>query len=76
VGQILTGTTTARAADAVAWIQELSAAFSLPGLRRYGLSESEIPAAVAKAGKASSMKGNPVQLTEDELAHVLQQALD
>lgn len=76
VGQILTGTATARAADAVAWIQELSAAFGLPGLRRYGLSESEVPAAVAKAGKASSMKGNPVQLTEDELAHVLQQALD
>jgi hypothetical protein len=30
---------------------------------------------VAQAQKASSMKGNPIALTEDELADILRQAL-
>jgi hypothetical protein len=32
--------------------------------------------AVAKAGAASSMKGNPIKLTDDELMEILRAALD
>ena len=32
--------------------------------------------AVAKAGAASSMKGNPIKLTDDELTEILRAALD
>jgi alcohol dehydrogenase class IV len=35
----------------------------------------EIPAVVAEAQRASSTKGNPVTLTDEELAEVLRQAL-
>jgi len=75
VAQILTGKPTARAPDAVSWIQELCAEFGLPGLSTYGLAEEDVPAVVAQAKKASSMKGNPIELHDDELADVLQRAM-
>jgi alcohol dehydrogenase class IV len=76
VGRLLTGKSTAIAADAVAWIEELCTALRLPGLRRYGLSESDFPAVAAKAKNASSMKGNPIELNEEELIAILEQAID
>jgi hypothetical protein len=47
------------------------------GLGAYGLRRTDSAAAadiVAKAMKASSMQGNPVRLTEDELHAVLAEA--
>jgi alcohol dehydrogenase class IV len=76
VGRILTGKSTARASDAVTWIEELCAILGLPGLRRYGLSENDFPTVAAKARNASSMKGNPVELNEEELVDILRQAID
>jgi alcohol dehydrogenase class IV len=76
VGRILTGKNTARAADAVTWIEELCATLRLPGLRRYGLSEADFPTAAARARNASSMKGNPIELTDEELINILRQAID
>ena len=76
VGRILTGRSTARAADAVAWIEELCATLGLPGLHKYGLSENDLPTAAAKAKNASSMKGNPIELTDEELINILRQAID
>jgi alcohol dehydrogenase class IV len=76
VGRLLTGDSTAGAADAVTWIEELCAVFGLPGLRRYGLSEATLAAVVAKAKSASSMKGNPIELTDEELIEILRQAID
>lgn len=49
--------------------------FALPPLSSYGISESDVPALVAQAKQASSMKGNPVALSDRDLAHVLEQAL-
>jgi len=76
VGRILTGKSTARASDAVAWIQDLCRTFGLPGLRQYGLSEDGFSLIMEKAKKASSMKGNPVELHDDELLQILRQAID
>ncbi len=76
IARLLTGRSTAKASDAVSWIQELCETFALPGLRRFGLSESDFPEAVAKAKKASSMKGNPIDLTEEELRIILTHAID
>jgi alcohol dehydrogenase class IV len=76
VAGILTGRRSADAADAVAWIEDLCVTFALPGLRRYGLAEPDFPLLVEKAKKASSMKGNPVELHDDELLHILRQAID
>ncbi len=76
VAQILTGQGTAQASDAVVWVQELCDHLGLPGLRRYGLTEEMFPTAVAKARQASSMKGNPIELTELELTEILAAAID
>lgn len=75
IARILTGNEEAQALDGVRWIQELCAVFALPGLREYGLREADFPAAAARARKASSMKGNPIELHDDELTAILQAAL-
>ena len=51
-----------------------TAALAIPGLRTFGLDEAGIPAIVAD-GRGSSMKTNPVVLTDEELAEVLRAAL-
>ena len=76
IARLLTGNTAATASDAVFWIQALCDTLALPGLRRFGLAEDAFPEAVAKAAKASSMKGNPIELTDEELRAILAHALD
>ncbi len=51
------------------------APFDLPRLAAYGITSSDVPALVAQAKHASSMKANPVTLTDDELAETLTRAL-
>ncbi len=76
IGRILTGDTAATASKAVAWIHDLCGAFALPGLRHYGLNEDRFSEAIAKAKKASSMKGNPIVLHDQELSALLARSLD
>lgn len=76
IGRILTGTNTANASDAISWISDLCASFGLPALRKYGLSTADFPAIVQKAKKASSMQGNPVELSEEELTAILTWAIE
>ena len=54
--------------DAIAWLRELTAALSIPGLASYGLDQAEIDAVVAAAQRASSMRGNPIELSEKKSA--------
>jgi alcohol dehydrogenase class IV len=75
VARILTGQPTATVAEGLAWLQTLCTNLAVPPLSRFGLNEDAIPRIVAQAQKASSMKGNPIALTEDELADILRQAL-
>lgn len=72
--QILTGSITARAADGVAWVQELCAALKVPPLTEFGLKEQDFQTVVAKSQKSSSMKGNPITLTDDELTQILKKS--
>jgi len=75
IARILTGDAGASADDGVAWVRELARRLEIPGLGAYGLKEAGVPQVVAKAARASSMKANPVKLTEAELTLVLRQAL-
>ena len=76
IARILTGESTARASDTVTWIADLCHVLALPGLRKYGLCETDFPTAAAKAKNASSMKGNPIELQDEELIQILRQAID
>ena len=71
VAQLLTGKATAQAADGLAWVQGLCAVLKVPSLAEFGLKEQDFPTIVAKSQRSSSMKGNPIELTEDELLEIL-----
>jgi alcohol dehydrogenase class IV len=75
VAQILTSNDTANADDAVTWLQELCEGLEVPRLSELGLTKEIIPEAVSKAQNASSMKGNPVVLSVDELTGILERAM-
>jgi alcohol dehydrogenase class IV len=72
--QLLTGSSPATAADAVTWIQELCLTLEVPSLARFGLRRQDFETVAAKAKKSSSMKGNPVELTDDELLDIIRRA--
>ncbi len=46
----------------------------MPRLRDFGIDESSIPALVADS-RGSSMKTNPIVLTDDEIASILRESL-
>ncbi|MBN1306780.1 MAG: iron-containing alcohol dehydrogenase, partial [Chitinispirillaceae bacterium] len=71
---LLTGDGAATAADGVAWIKSLCNDLPLPPPGSLGIEPSVFPEIAAAARMASSMKGNPVVLTEKELIGVLDAA--
>jgi alcohol dehydrogenase class IV len=75
IAAIVTGRPDATAQDAVAWTEALVRALAIPGLSRWGATEADIGPLVAKARAASSMKGNPVELEQDELAEIVRASL-
>ena len=75
VARILTGRGSARADDAAAWLRELVHELAVPPLGRYGLAAAHVSEVVQKAKRASSMQGNPIVLTDDELARTLEAAI-
>jgi len=75
VARILTGYPDAAPADGVTIITDLCAALSVPSLAQFGLKETDLPLAVEKARKSSSMKGNPIDLTEQELTEIIKASL-
>ncbi|WP_436605344.1 iron-containing alcohol dehydrogenase [Sorangium sp. So ce1036] len=67
---LVTGRAGASAEEGIAWVRELCRDLAIPGLGRYGMSPADVPALVAKARAASSMKANPLPLTDDELTEI------
>ena len=71
----LTGNPKATLVDGTAWADALCREMAIPGLSTYGLTRADIPLLVEKGKVASSMKANPIQLTEAELTEILELAL-
>jgi alcohol dehydrogenase class IV len=59
----------------IVWLHELIAFLNIPPLRTYGLTRDDLPGIVEKAAVASSMKGNPIELTHEELTEILERAI-
>ena len=59
----------------MAWLYDFCVALVVPRLATFGLTPDHFPELIAKAQVASSMKGNPVPLTEDELLEIVEKAL-
>jgi alcohol dehydrogenase class IV len=75
VARLLTGWPHATALDGVAWLAALCRKLEIPPLRTYGVTAGDFPVLVEKAAQASSMKGNPIVLTEEELCEIVSLSL-
>ncbi len=75
LARILAGQRDADFDEAAIRLKELCESMMIPGLGDFGIGVGDIPAIVAKAKNASSMKGNPIELRDDELAAILEEAL-
>jgi alcohol dehydrogenase class IV len=61
--------------EAVRWVADLVQELGIPKLSRYGLGEQDVASLVADAKRASSMRYNPVDLSDDALASCLRNAV-
>ncbi|HXG33188.1 MAG TPA: iron-containing alcohol dehydrogenase [Bryobacteraceae bacterium] len=75
VARLLTGGASSQAEDGIDWVRRVTSELAIPGLRRYGVGDNHFAEIVARAARASSMRGNPVLLAEDELIAILRAAL-
>jgi alcohol dehydrogenase class IV len=75
IGRLLTGKTSASPEDGVAWIRALVTELQIPRLGSYGITREHTAELVQKASESNSMKANPIALTPDELASILEAAL-
>jgi alcohol dehydrogenase class IV len=74
IAQILTGSSNAAASDGVAWVKALCQDLCLPGLATYGLTPTDFSTVIEKSAVSSSMQGNPIKLTPEEMEEILKQA--
>lgn len=59
----------------VSWVHRVCEKLHIPPLSIYGITADDIPAIVEKSAVASSMQGNPIKLTSEEMHQILTQAL-
>ncbi len=75
VAAIVTGRAGAAAEEGVQWLSDLVADLKIPPLSGYGIGRNAADELVEKAARSSSMKGNPITLTPEELADIFEAAL-
>jgi alcohol dehydrogenase class IV len=71
----LAGDMQAKADDGLKWVRALVQDLKVPRLGSFGIRREHFSDLVAKAANASSLKANPIALTPEELAEILEQAL-
>jgi alcohol dehydrogenase class IV len=74
VARLLTGRSEAEIEDGLAWLDALVKELNIRALSTYGLKSANFPEVIAKSARASSMQGNPIPLTEDEMRSILENA--
>lgn len=75
LARLLTGDADAPADAAPEWLRRLREDLGIPGLQTYGVRQADADALAEAASRASSMRGNPVELERRELTEVLLSAL-
>ena len=73
--QVLLDDSSADATDAIDWIGETSQLLGIPGLGECGVKREDFDEIVVKSAAASSMKGNPIELSAAELTAILHASL-
>jgi alcohol dehydrogenase class IV len=75
IAKWLTGRGDATAGAGIDWVRALVRDLKIPRLGTYGISTSSVPGIVEKAAQSSSLKANPIALTERELADAVREAI-
>jgi alcohol dehydrogenase class IV len=73
--RLTTGDSQASGNDLVTWVSSLTQRLRIPGLRVWGIREQDVAPIVERAARASSMKANPLPLSDSELAETVRNAL-
>jgi len=71
IGRLLTGSQSAGAEEAMAYVEALCAALHVPSLATFGVQRSQLPVILEKSAVSSSMKANPIALTRDEMEAIV-----
>ena len=72
---MLTGRADAKADEAVDWLADLVRELGVPRLSAWGIAPDDVVEIISQAARSSSMKGNPIALTAEELTAALSAAL-
>jgi alcohol dehydrogenase class IV len=75
VAQLLTGNLNADAHEGIRFLDRLCEDLKIEGLSTYGMTDDDIPELTLKASRSSSMRGNPLELTQAEMEHILVAAM-
>ncbi len=75
VAQACLGGEGATLGELVVWVSDLVTFCGVPPLARFGLAEHQVADLARKSAATSSMKGNPVALTQEELEATLRAAM-
>ncbi len=75
IARIVTRQPHAIADDAVLWVSDLCDRLEIPRLSAYGITAGDLDDISAKTAQTSSMKGNPIALSEAELREIAIRAL-
>jgi alcohol dehydrogenase class IV len=75
IAGMLTGNPAAAVEDGFAWIRDTVGLLEIPRLAAFGISLQDVDDVAAKAAGSSSMQGNPVVLSHDDLRTILLDAI-
>ena len=71
IAEWMTGKAAVEAEEGAEWMEQICRDLKIPRLADLGIHRSDFEQIVEKAGHSSSMKGNPAQLTHDEMIEIL-----
>ncbi len=75
ISRIITGDSLATTGDGLSWIESLATSLNIPGLSSMGITPENFDLIIDKSIRSSSMKGNPVQLSRQDLYKILEESL-
>jgi len=75
IAKTLTGLSDVKAEDGITWLDTLVTDLGIQRLGSFGIAPSQVDLLVQQSRKASSMRGNPVELPSDALAAILHDAI-
>lgn len=75
IARMVTNHNDAQIEDGITWFQELCRKLNIPHLKQFGISSKDSREIIENVKRASSTKGNPIQLNDDELLQILEESM-